>query len=130
MITSLSLSRFQWACAKGVLSPILFNLFVNDLPAFIAAVQEGVQFGESSLSCLLYADDLVILAENEETMQALLIMKKVGDWCSVWGISVNSNKSAVLHFLQPTLPLTDAIFTLGVMQIPIVKRYTLLSRYS
>ena len=48
-----------------VLSPILFNLFVNDLPAFIAVVQEGVQFGESSLSCLLYADDLVILAENE-----------------------------------------------------------------
>ena len=65
-----------------------------------------MQFGESSLSCLLYADDLVILAENEETMQALL--KKVGDWCSVWGISVNSNKSAVLHFRQPTLPLTDA----------------------
>ena len=64
---------------------------------------------------------MLILAENEETMQALL--KKVGDWCSVWGISVNSNKSAVLHFLQPTLPLTDAIFTLGVMQIPIVKRY-------
>ena len=56
--------------------------------------------------------------------QALL--KKVGDWCSVWGISVNSNKSAVLHFRQPTLPLTDAIFTLGVMQIPIVKRYTYL----
>ena len=107
-----------------MLSPILFNLFVNDLPAFIAVVQEGVQFGESLLSCLLYADDLVILAENEETMQALL--KKVGDWCSVWGISVNSNKSAILHFRQPTLPLTDAIFTLGVMQIPIVKRYTYL----
>ena len=32
----------------------------------------------------------------------------------------------VLHFRQPTLPLTDAIFTLGVMQIPIVKRYTYL----
>ena len=41
---------------RCVLSPILFNLFVNDLPAFIAVVQEGVQFGESSLSCLLYAD--------------------------------------------------------------------------
>ena len=84
----------------------------------------GVQFGESLLSRLLYADDLVILAENEETMQALL--KKVGDWCSVWGINVNSNKSAVLHFRQPTLPLTGAIFTLGVMQIPIVKYYTYL----
>ena len=97
--------KYRNVACKTYMSPILFNLFVNDLPAFIAVVQEGVQFGESLLSCLLYADDLVILAENEETMQALL--KKVGDWCSVWGISVNSNKSAVVHFHQPTLPLTD-----------------------
>ena len=70
-----------------------------------------MQLGESFLSCLLYADDLVILAENEETMQALL--KKVGEWCSLWGLSVNSNKSAAMHFCQPTSPQTGASFTLG-----------------
>lgn len=40
-----------------VLTPILFNLFVNDLPASIAATNEGVQFGDNTISSLLYADD-------------------------------------------------------------------------
>ena len=37
------------------------------------------------------------------------------------------NKSAVIHFRQPTFPAqTGANFTLGEMQIPIVNRYTYL----
>ena len=49
-----------------VLSPLLFNLYINDLPSFISDTLGGVTLGEI---CLLYADDLVILAENEVAMQ-------------------------------------------------------------
>ena len=65
-----------------------------------------VGFGEMTISCLLYANDLFILAENEVAMQALL--KKVRDWCSLWDINVNSNKSAVIHFAIS--PINDCYF--------------------
>ena len=67
----------------------------------------GVRLGEMTISCLLYADDLVILAENEVAMQALL--KRVCDWCSLWDINVNSNKSAVIHFHHQWL-INDCYF--------------------
>ena len=70
------------------------------------------------MSCLLYADDLIILAENEVAMQALL--KRVCDWCSLWDINVNSNKSTVINFRHLSDSLTTATFTLGELVIPIV----------
>ena len=70
-----------------VLTPILFNLFVNDLPASIVATNEGVQFGDNTISSLLYADDLVMIADSEQALQTLL--GKVYEWCSLWSIKVN-----------------------------------------
>ena len=75
-----------------VLTPILFNLFVIDLPASIAATNEGVQFGDNTISSLLYTDDLVMIADSEQALQTLL--GKVHEWCSLWSIKVNSRKSA------------------------------------
>ena len=102
-----------------VLTPILFNLFVNDLPASIAATNEGVQFGGSTISSLLYADDLVMTADSEQALQTLL--GKVHEWCSLWSIKVNSKKSAIVHFHLRSHPLTSANFTLGelVIQSPV-----------
>ena len=59
------------------LSPILFNLFVNDLPASIAATNEGVQFGDSTIFSLLYADDLVMIADSEQALQTLYLGKSM-----------------------------------------------------
>ena len=72
MRVSLNPSGSQQVYGKGVLSPILFTLVVNDLPASIAATNEGVQFGDSTISSLLYADDLVMIADSEQTLQTLL----------------------------------------------------------
>ena len=104
-----------------VLSPILFNLFVNDLPASIAATHKGIQFGDCTISSLLYADDLVMIADSEQAMQTLL--EKVHEWCSLWSIKVNSSKSAIVHFCQRSHSLTTASFTLGELVIPISSHY-------
>ena len=89
-----------------VLSPILFNVFVNDLPASIAGTHKGVQFWDCTISSLLYADDLVMIVDSEQAMQTLL--GKVHEWCSLWSIKVNSNKSAIVHFRQCSHPLTNS----------------------
>ena len=104
-----------------VLSPILFNLFINDLPGSIAATNEGVQFGDSTISSLLYADDLVMIADSEQALQTLI--GKVHEWCSLWSIGVNSKKSAIVHFRLRSHPLTAASFTLGELVIPISSHY-------
>jgi hypothetical protein len=47
------------------LSPLLFNLFLNDLVTKIKATGKGVSIDNEIVSVLLYADDFVIIAENE-----------------------------------------------------------------
>ena len=47
-----------------VLSPTLFNIFINDLPEKLISIGEDVLFGNLHICCLLYADDLVVLAES------------------------------------------------------------------
>ena len=45
---------------------------------------------------LLYADDIVLVAHNEQEMQTLL--NKLHDWCKRWRVLINTDKSKVMHF--------------------------------
>ena len=47
------------------LSPVLSNLYINDLALNINALNKGIKIDDESISILLYADDVVLLAENE-----------------------------------------------------------------
>ena len=55
-----------------ILSPILFILFINDLANVINQMKKGVKFRNKLISILLFADDLVILAESKEDLEELL----------------------------------------------------------
>ena len=48
------------------------NIFINDLPPKLKATSKGICFGDTLVCCLLYVDDLVILAESEQDLQVLL----------------------------------------------------------
>ena len=55
------------------LSPLLINCFINDLAKKIKAIGKGVYNEEVERICiLLYADDVVLLGENEADLQAIL----------------------------------------------------------
>ena len=80
-----------------VLSPLFFNAFVNDLTLGIKSLNCGIPVSlESSISILLYADDIVLLLESEANMQIML--DYLGNWCETWGLTINFNKSKVMHF--------------------------------
>ena len=49
------------------LSPTLFNIFLNDLVTDIQNLHCGIETYEFSLSVLCYADDIVIITENEDS---------------------------------------------------------------
>ena len=64
------------------MSPLLFNLYINDLCDDINSTELGVSIGEEKVNMLMYADDLVLLGENENDLQSLLdVLYK---WCDNW----------------------------------------------
>ena len=52
-----------------VLSPIFFNIFLSDLPDIFDSNCHPVKLNNTSLHCLLYADDLIILSERSDGLQ-------------------------------------------------------------
>ena len=87
------------------LSATLFNIFINDLILLIKNLNVGVQISDNlNISILLYADDIVLLAENEVNLQ--LMLSTLEKWCRDWKLDVNLKKSNVIHFRKKNLPET------------------------
>ena len=104
-----------------LISPFLFNLYINDLADGLNSLSKGVQIGESRVSLLMYADDIVILAENELDLN--LLLNKLHEWRTSWRLSVSELKSKVVHFRPISVPRTKEIFTCGNFQLDIVSDY-------
>ena len=69
---------------------------------------------------MLYADDVVLLAESEADLQ--LLMNALNDWC---GRNVMT-KGNVVHFRPNSVSKTDAVFSCGDGIISVANRYTYL----
>ena len=52
-----------------ILSPPLFSLYVNSLVYKLKEVEVGVKLGSQVIPVLLYADDAVVLVEDERSMR-------------------------------------------------------------
>ena len=80
----------------GVISPLLFNLYVENLILRIIDSGFGCYVGDVCASILMYADDIALLAPTRYAMQKLL------DICSNFGIefslSFNADKSESVFF--------------------------------
>lgn len=63
-----------------VLSPVLFNIFINDLIDEVKALNVGINVDEELICMLLNADDIVLIAESEKDLQLLLDVLK--SWCN------------------------------------------------
>ena len=85
----------------GILSPVLFNLYMDNLSSMLNAQSSGCYIGDVKLNHLMYADDVVVLAPSAKALQALL------DVCSDFGIRhdvcYNETKSVVMICRSPLL---------------------------
>ncbi len=107
-----------------ILSPLLFNMYINDLALYLKSLNVGVSISDEIVCILLYADDIVLIAESAEDLQILL--NALNDWCSTNDMSININKSKVVHFRNPSVNRTTATFLCGDSRVDIVEKYTYL----
>ena len=113
MLCSIARDTVMWHCSadtlfdscqlRGVwqgciLSPLLFNLYINDLPfAFENTLSDPfVLPNGAKLNSLLYADDLIILSRSKTGLQNCL--DKLSSFFSSWMMKINPKKTKIVVF--------------------------------
>ena len=81
----------------------------------------GVACGEDKVNILLFADDIVLLAENPEDLQVLLNTLSI--WCKLNGMVINGSKSNIVHFRTPSINRSDVVFKVGDITLDVVESY-------
>ena len=79
-----------------ILSPNLFNLFINDIPDIFDETCMHATLGQRKLNCIMYADDLVLISESSNGLQNCL--NKLYNYTTKWGLKVNLKKTKILTF--------------------------------
>ena len=79
-----------------VISPTLFNLYIEELIVRIRKSEKGVKVRDKRLGCLAYADDVVLMAENKEDMEQL--MKTADTYGKEWNLRYSAEKCKVMEF--------------------------------
>ena len=74
------------------LSPILFNIFVDDICSYFNnSLADPVLLNNIHFNHLLYADDLVLIFETPSGLQHCV--DALQSFCSEWSLTVNTNKT-------------------------------------
>ena len=80
----------------GVLSPLLFNVMLSDLPK------------HHEIEALVYADDITIACCGEDIQEVRSIMQgylnEFSEWTEMWGLRINLNKTFIQHYTKKRVP--------------------------
>ena len=102
------------------ISPILFNLFLHDLPFSLS--HNGIYLHGIKIPYIQYADDLCILGDSQEDLQRALNDLKI--YCESNFIEINTSKTKIQVFHRGRLPACS--FALDEQPIEIVNNFTYL----
>lgn len=109
-----------------ILSPLLFNLYINNLPYLFENTLSDpfVLPNGTKINSLLYADDLIILSRSKTGLQNCL--NTLSSYCKTWMLKVNPKKTKVMIFQKRPRKSVDINFNIGTEPIEIVQEYTYL----
>ena len=111
-----------------ILSPLLFNLYLNELSISLDKTVRTDAFllpNGAKLTTLMYADDLVLLSKSREGLQNSIDC--VADFCTKWQMNINEKKSKVMIFQKKSSKKTkQKTFQVNNRELEIVKEFTYL----
>ena len=91
------------------LSPIHFNIFINDLIEYLNEAVDGIKLENAKINMLLFADDVVLIADCPNKLQNLL--DALGKWCKDSQMMINHDKTKIVHFRHPKKEVCQFRFT-------------------
>ena len=106
------------------LSPELFKCYIHELSIRLNNISgiNSPQLNRLNVTHLLWADDLVMLALDKESLQ--IMIDELHLFSEEWGLQVNIKKTAILIFNISGRQLLDSSrFTYGEARIPSVREY-------
>lgn len=83
----------------SVLGPLLFLLFVNDI---VYEACPGVEMRLFADDCVLFCN--ISSPSDQENLSKSL--GRIGDWCSRWGMVLNTEKSVIMRITRKKAPLS------------------------
>jgi hypothetical protein len=109
-----------------ILSPLLFNIYLDELPKLFEKTQSDpfVFQNGTAINSLLYADDLIILSQSKSGLQNCL--HQLNEWCRKWLMEVNTKKTKIMIFQKHNSKLPNLNFYIGDNRVDITKEYTYL----
>lgn len=98
----------------GILSPFLFNVYINDLIAECIDARVGALLANLNVSILVYADDILLISPIDSHMRILLDI--CSNYGNLWRIKFNPLKSNIIEFGKQRFP--DNEFILNSLTLP------------
>ena len=103
-------------------SPQLASFYLNHMATDVKSLNKGVRYGNSSISILMYADDILCIAETESDLQSIL--SRFVSWCIKWLTNCNLVKTQVIHFRGSKKSRTKFKFRLFNEDLTVVPEYS------
>ena len=115
-----------FSCLSGVrqgdvMSPNLFNIYINDLPSIFDGDNDSPKLQDLYVHCLMYADDLVLMSLSEVGLQNKL--NKLDEYCRKWGLEVNTKKTKVMTMSHSIEDVPSSIMRIGDATLEWVQSY-------
>jgi hypothetical protein len=105
----------------GILSPFLFNYYIDDLLRECLSKNIGAHIGGENLSVIGYCDDLILLSPNAKHMEILLgICVKFAE---KWKLEFNAKKSV---YMSVGKNFENFSFEIKGKKLPVVEEFTYL----
>ena len=102
----------------GVLSPYLFNFFIDSMLTECLELNIGACIGTTNVSVVSYCDDILLLSNTTTDLEILL--NKCQDYAKLWKMEFNPNKSVYMELGKYK---NNNIIRMGGVIIPEVKSF-------
>ncbi len=105
----------------GILSPLLFKIYINSILQTVSCMDEGCLFGINKVNVIAYADDICLIARTKEGMEALYL--QFTNQLIEHQLIINKTKTKCMKINVKQTNDIDNILKLGDDNIEIVSKY-------